>query len=814
MPASGRASLDTSGAEFSKMLLVRTPEESIMPHARRIAICLLFCSFAAPAKADPPHVSYIFPAGGQRGTMVGFRVGGHNLYEGAPFRMFGEGVSASEQVELTQTTWFEGPVIEQPASQRKEDYPKDYSGSVEIAADAPLGLRHWRVSTSQGVTPRMKFVVGTLPEIIEEEVDGDPIPTRVNLPVTINGRVFPREDIDIWTFEAKAGETISCEAMSARLGSPLDSRLEIRSPGGRVLTQNVDSFGADSFVRFAAPSDGVYECRIHDINFSGLQNFVYRLSIRKGASLDSVFPLGGQRGTTIAARLVGMQLPKEPVGIALPGSKDNFVYWNWTSPDGTTTRPVQLALSDLPEAVEVEPNDAFDADTQILAAKLPSVLNGRIGKPGDIDLWKIEAEPESTVRFEVFASRLGTDLDSILRIVDETGKQIVMNDDLKGGVVDSRLNWKVPKGGPWFLEVKDQLPSRGGDRFAYRVEVTEAPASDFALVLSQDSLSVDRGGEVKLKLNIERAGFAGEIELAVDGLPKGVTVEGTKVGKNKPNTQLTFKATDATKIQLSELTISGKSVGEETEITRTAKTEAPFGEPVVDRLSLAVTNPTPFKFRSPFETKYASRGTTYSRHFFLDRNGFEGPIEIEMADRQVRHLQGVTGEKVIVPPGESEFDYTVTLPSWMKIGRTSRTTLIASGLVEDPDGSRHRVSYSSQAQDDQVIVLVDPVRLSLDAARKSLGIRPGTTVSLPIEVKRGPGLTGAAVVRVRSAKHIRGWKAEPVRVESDSGRAELRIEFDANPGPFNMPLIVEGRMMDERGQPVTFEMPLKVRILK
>ena len=785
-----------------------------MPNSLRILICLLFCVAAAPAKADPPHVSYIFPAGGQRGTKVEFRVGGHNLYDSAPFKMFGKGVAATEQIERTETTWFEGPVIEQPASQSKEDYPRDYSGSVQIAPDAPIGLRHWRVSTSQGVTPRMKFVVGTLPEIIEEEVDGDPIPTRVTLPVTINGRIFPREDIDVWTFEAKAGETVSCEVMAARLGSPLDSRLEIRSPDGRVLTQNVDAFDADSFVRFTTPVDGVYECRIHDINFSGLQDFVYRLSIRKGASLDSVFPLGGQRGTTIAATLVGLQIPKTPVEIALPGADSSFVYWNWTSPDGTTTRPVRLVVSDLTEVTEVEPDPAEDGATPSQPAMVPSVLNGRIDRAGDVDLWRVEADADTTVQFEVFASRIGTDLDSIIRIVDESGKQIVMNDDLKGGVTDSRLTWKVAKGGPWFLEVRDQLASRGGERFAYRVNVTEAPASDFSLVLPQDTLNIDRGGEAKLKLNIERAGFTGEIDLTVEGLPEGVTVEGTKVDKNKPNTQLTFKATDTAKIQLSELTIVGTSVGADPEFSRTASVETPFGEPSINRLAMAVTIPTPFKFRSPFETKYASRGTTYSRHFFLDRNGFEGPIEIEMADRQVRHLQGVTGEKVIVPPGESEFDYTVTLPSWMKIGRTSRTTLIASGVVEEADGSRHRVSYSSQAQDDQVILLVDPVRLSLDTTQKSLGIRPGTTVTVPIEVKRGPGLTGAATVHVRSAKHIRGWKAEPIRVDADGSQAELVIEFDADPGPFNMPLIVEAGMMDERGQPVTFEMTLSVQILK
>lgn len=786
-----------------------------MPDVWRISLCVLFSvTVASTAKADPPHVSYIFPAGGQRGTNVEFRVGGHNLYEGAAFTMFGDGVSAAGRVERTETTWFEGPVIEQPASQAKEDYPKDYAGTVEIAGNAQLGVRHWRVATSQGATSRMKFVVGTLPEIVEEEVDGDPIPTRVTLPVTVNGRVFPREDVDIWTFEAAMGETVSCEVMAARLGSPLDSRLEIRSPDDRVVIQNVDSFGTDSFVRFVAPVTGIYQCRIHDISFSGLQDYVYRLSIWKGPSLDSVFPLGGQRGNSIQASLIGAKLPTEPVQITLPGGENNFVYWNWTSPEGVSANPIRLAISDLTESVEVEPNDAPNADAETTVAKMASVLNGRIGKPGDIDLWRIQSEPDTTVQFEVFASRLGSDLDSVLRVVDGTGKQLATNDDLKGGVTDSKLSWKVAKGGPWFLEVRDQLPSRGGDGFAYRIEVTAAPAADFALVLPQDTLNLDRGGEAKLKLNIERSGYAGEIELSVEGLPEGVTVEGTTVGKNKPNTQLTFKAADTATISLADLKIIGKTIGVEPELTRIASQPAPFGEPSIDRLALAVTIPTPFKFRSPFETKYASRGTTYSRHYFIDRNGFDGPIEIEMADRQVRHLQGVTGETVVVPPGESEFDYTVTLPSWMKIGRTSRTTLIASGFVEEPDGTRHRVSYSSQAQDDQVIVLVDPVRLSLDAERKSIGVRPGTTVSLPIDVKRGPGLTGAVTIHVRSAKHIHGWKSEPVRVEAEADRAELTIEFDSNPGPFNMPLIVEGRMLDERGQPVTFEMPLKVQLLE
>src|SRR6476661_33340 len=101
-----------------------------------LAISLLAASAAC---ADPPTVSYIFPAGGQRGTAVDVRVGGHFLYEKAAWEMVGAGVKAGPEIMRTNRIWFEGPLIKQPASQAKEVYPQDYLGKVEIAADAPVG---------------------------------------------------------------------------------------------------------------------------------------------------------------------------------------------------------------------------------------------------------------------------------------------------------------------------------------------------------------------------------------------------------------------------------------------------------------------------------------------------------------------------------------------------------------------------------------------------------------------------------------------------------------------------------------------------
>src|SRR6516164_5508325 len=115
----------------------------------RSALLILLCT-PFVAAANPPVASYIFPAGGQRGTKVNVRVGGLFLYDKCGFEMIGPGVTAPNHLTRTKTTWFEGPILPLPDSQRQEDYPKDMAGTIDIAKDAELGVRYWRLWTSEG----------------------------------------------------------------------------------------------------------------------------------------------------------------------------------------------------------------------------------------------------------------------------------------------------------------------------------------------------------------------------------------------------------------------------------------------------------------------------------------------------------------------------------------------------------------------------------------------------------------------------------------------------------------------------------------
>ncbi|MEX0585610.1 MAG: hypothetical protein WD176_03135, partial [Pirellulales bacterium] len=145
-----------------------------------VIVGVLLTAADASVRADPPLANYVFPAGGQRGAAVAVNVGGCNLNQECAWEFDGPGIVADAKLpRASETVWLEGPLLSLRYSQSAEDYPKDFAGRLVIAEDAPLGIHHWRVWTSQGVTSTMKFVVGELPEIVETEIEGDPVPVPV-----------------------------------------------------------------------------------------------------------------------------------------------------------------------------------------------------------------------------------------------------------------------------------------------------------------------------------------------------------------------------------------------------------------------------------------------------------------------------------------------------------------------------------------------------------------------------------------------------------------------------------------------------------
>jgi hypothetical protein len=736
---------------------------------------------------------------------VDVRVGGLNLYTSCPFELLGPGVEASGRLKHVPGRWFEGPLLPLPESQQAEDYPRDMAGQVRIAADAPLGIRHARLWTAEGAASGIKFMVGDLPEIVEEEIDGDPIPVDVQLPVTINGRIFPRQDIDIWSCMLRKGQTVACEVHAARLGSPLDSRLEVRDPAGRVVAENDDAFGADSFVRFTATTDGKYQVRIHDVNFQGGPAYVYRLTLTSSPTIDRAYPLGGRRGEKTRFQLAGQGLPAEAVEVALPADGPRDFSYRYHSGD-KWSNPVLLDLDDLPEHLEAEPNDA-PAQAKVVA--LPAMANGRIDKPGDIDSWSFVAKKGEAFAFELRATQLGSALQGVLSVCDDKGKELARAEGT-ATQADPVLRFAAPADGTYCVRVADRFPTRGGPEFAYRLRLGASEAPGFRLHLAADTLTVLRGSSAKLKVVAERfGGFNVAIPLTLDGLPAGVKASNATIAANQNAVELSLSAEASAVIGAAHLTVEGTASVAGRDVTQTATLPGPRGSAEIDNVLLTVALPVPFKIVSNFDLRLAPRGTVFRKHYKIERGGYDGPIEVRLADRQARHLQGVTGPTLTVPAGVSEFEYPLTLPPWLEIGRTSRTCVVGVAVITD-GGVEHEVGYSSVQQNEQLVAVAETGRLGIEAEKPSLTAVRGQSATMPVRISRGKDLQGPVKVELILAGHVRGVTADPLVIPAGQSRATLTLHFATNKlGPFNLPAVLRATL-DDKGGPVVAETKLEI----
>lgn len=184
---------------------------------------------------------------------------------------------------------------------------------------------------------------------------------------------------------------------------------------------------------------------------------------------------------------------------------------------------------------------------------------------------------------------------------------------------------------------------------------------------------------------------------------------------------------------------------------------------------------------------------------YIERTGYDGPIEITMADKQIRHLQGVTGGKIIVPAGAEQYKYAIQLAPWMQPGRTARMVVCGSAMITDHDGTQHRVSHSSGAQNDQIICFISPSLSSITSAIESVQFQPGDKQRLPFSVNRGV-LQGDVTVEIILPNHLKGVSATPISVPAEQNDGLIEIQFaDTVDVVLNAPMILRATIRNSQG---------------
>jgi len=325
----------------------------------------------------------------------------------------------------------------------------------------------------------------------------------------------------------------------------------LRDSNGREIAYADDfRFDPDPVLCFKVPADGEYLLEVRDSIFRGREDFVYRVSVGELPFITSAFPLGGRGGVPLETAVRGWNLPGGKLRLDTSAGGQTLRTARMTA-GIAPSNDVSYAVDSLPEASETEPNENSD---HAAAVSFPCVINGRIGNPGDADVFRIEGKKGRQLMIEVLARRLRSPLDSVVHVADEHGAILGWNDDstekdgqlqLGDGLLthhaDSRVRVTPTADGPVFVRITD-AQQQGGPDHAYRLRLSEARPG-FELQVTPSVLNLPPGGHVPLQVHVMRHdGFEGEIQLSLKDAPTGFHLSGGVIPAGATQVRLTLGA--------------------------------------------------------------------------------------------------------------------------------------------------------------------------------------------------------------------------------------------------------------------------------
>lgn len=592
------------------------------------ALCALAGSSLEAQQANTPRIGYVYPAGGQRGTTFRVEVGGQFVDGASDVLISGKGVAASvlgidkplagQQLTARRDSlqaWQKRPPSPElrqammalrdtvASSVRRRAIPaigELVTLEVTVAPDAEPGDRQLRLQTRFGLTGPLTFRVGDLPEFREKDVKlaSADMETTVTLPATVNGRMIPGDvdrvrfparaqpqympgDVDRWRFSARKDQHLVFAASARDLMPYLadavpgwfQAVLTLHDANGRELAYNDDYRSSpDPVLHYQVPADGDYILAIRDAIYRGREDFVYRITMGELPFVTSAFPMGGRAGASHTVEVTGWNLSAQQVDFDAR-NREAGVY-HVAVPDATRrSSTFPFAVDVLPEEREKARNDS-PKDAQPL--QLPVIVNGRIDRPGDVDVFRFDARAGDSVVVEVTARRLDSPFDSAIELTNEAGARIAFNDDhddpgagRETHHADAFLMAALPASGRYFVRLYD-VQHQGGPEFAYRLRLS-APRPGFEVRVSPSSVSASGGATVPLTvMAIRHDGFAGDVAISLKDAPSGLSLSGALVPAGQDQVRMTLTVPPVAAPALLSLRVEGRATIQGKAVTREA----------------------------------------------------------------------------------------------------------------------------------------------------------------------------------------------------------------------------------------------------
>jgi hypothetical protein len=418
---------------------------------------------------------------------------------------------------------------------------------LSISAETPIGIGAIRVAGPGGLSNLELFLIDDLAvRTVSEGNTSASTAISIEPPCAIDSQATA-ERRDFYSFKARAGQSLSFEVMSQRIGSALDPVLRILDADGRELAFSDDAAGADSRLAWRSEKDGQYLIELRDITYRGGESFSYRLRVGDFPLVSAPYPMRAEQAKTTKVAIAGeSSAGVETREVQLPGDSHGRAFSLATRrPGGKSSSFVTLLSSDLPELLENEPNNQAKSASRI---RHPCAINGRFSTKGDRDYYSIEGQKGERLLIRGETRLSGSPTDLFLRLEKPGGEKIAEAEDQsydpgkdknKGKNYyfdEGSLDYTFSENGTVILMVED-LTRRGGPEHVYRVEVRPSRGR-FSLELSDTLYHAPAGGDFKVKVHCRRNGYDGPIELEAAGLPPGTNAAKARIDKGKTSVEL------------------------------------------------------------------------------------------------------------------------------------------------------------------------------------------------------------------------------------------------------------------------------------
>lgn len=454
--------------------------------------------------AQEPRLSSIFPLTVQRGQTTSAVIRGVSL-DGAKALYFREGGIEAKVggVEAAPETALPGAKGPQPQLLRVE---------LKIPADAKPGPRQFVVFTGQGLSNEIALQVADLP------VSNEPA-TALPVPAIVTGRISKSGEVDDYWIEGRAGQIVNLKASSG--STTLDPAVGIYEPSGSWFDAkrlnrlafndeplNFPGLSKDAALSYTLPRAGRYCIRVEGFAGQGGPDAVYELRLTDGPA-----PAKPNLRPVLRAAWEERELTRS-------------MGEDWMKRISERGDAAPVAAPETYRAVA-------EGTKEIPLMKLPGMVEGVIGQPGETQLIRINVEKAQETVIEVETPEATTPIFTpVVRLLEPGGREMVgnlytrlNNNNLKMmKAVMAKTTFSLLAPGIYTLQIHEITTDHAGTDFRYRVMVRQQIPHVGRFIVQQERINLERGGTRPVSVRIEREeGFAGMVAVQIENLPAGVT---------------------------------------------------------------------------------------------------------------------------------------------------------------------------------------------------------------------------------------------------------------------------------------------------